>query len=146
MKPEMLLPISSKIFTTAAMMLLTSVTTPACSQPAAPATKADTSAITAPRPDWMAALIATYEREPVANPARRIIRFKFENKTVYYLPPICCDIPSRLLDADGQMLCSPDGGFTGRGDGRCPDFHKARREEQLMWQDSRAWADTKKPQ
>ena len=112
--------------------------TSACSQPP-PVVNSDASPpVTAPRPDWITAKIAEYESLPIANPQRSIVRYKFEGKTVFYIPPICCDIPSQLFSEDGKLLCYPDGGFTGRGDERCPTFHKLKREEQLIWQDGRS--------
>jgi hypothetical protein len=42
-----------------------------------------------------------------------------------------------LFDESGILLCAPDGGITGRGDGRCPDFFDERREELRVWADNR---------
>jgi hypothetical protein len=88
-------------------------------------------------PEWLAILIKTLESEPVANPPARITQFEFRGQTVYYLPPRCCDIPSTLYDAQGAVLCSPDGGFTGRGDGKCTDFFSTRTNERPIWSDKR---------
>jgi hypothetical protein len=89
------------------------------------------------RPVWIDALIAKFEAADVANPPLGITRFTYHDAPVYFVPAHCCDIPSQLYDADGNALCAPDGGFTGRGDGRCPDFYQERRDEQLIWRDSR---------
>jgi hypothetical protein len=88
-------------------------------------------------PDWLATLIKTLESQPVANPPARLTEFEYRGQTVYYLPPRCCDIPSKLYDAKGAVMCSPDGGLTGRGDGRCADFFSERRNERPIWSDSR---------
>ena len=45
----------------------------------------------------------------------------------------CCDIPSVLYDTAGTVVCAPDGGFTGRGDGRCPAFISQRSNEKVLW-------------
>ncbi len=92
---------------------------------------------TADRPAWVDALIASFEAAPVANPPLSITRFTYHEATVYFVPARCCDIPSRLYDAEGTPLCAPDGGFTGRGDGRCRDFREERQEERLIWRDVR---------
>jgi hypothetical protein len=124
----------------------------ACSQQPMPDAKSTTPAapdaaqpVTTPRPEWIDALIAKYESEPIANPQREIFRYKFEGKIVYYVPPICCDIPSQLFSEEGKLICYPDGGFTGRGDDRCPTFHKLKREEQLVWKDGRERTRIEKP-
>jgi len=44
----------------------------------------------------------------------------------------CCDIPSVLYDTAGTVVCAPDGGFIGRGDGRCPDFISQRSNEKVF--------------
>jgi hypothetical protein len=121
-----------KMLSTVSICLLT-----ACSQQATPVIAATATPEVAARPTWMATLISEYESQPVANPQREIYRYKFDGKTVYYMPPICCDIPSQLFSEEGKLLCYPDGGFTGRGDERCPTFQKLKREEQLVWKDDR---------
>lgn len=88
-------------------------------------------------PDFVAALIARHQSAPPTNPPASIHRYEYRGQTVYYVPPSCCDVPSRLYSADGEVLCSPDGGFTGRGDGRCPDFFDTRRGGERIWVDTR---------
>jgi hypothetical protein len=89
------------------------------------------------RPEWLTALIAKLDSEPVANPPASITRFDYRGQPVYYLPPRCCDVPSTLYDATGAVICSPDGGFSGRGDGRCADFFTERTNERSVWRDTR---------
>ena len=56
---------------------------------------------------------------------------------MFYVPPACCDVPSELYDHDGNLICGPDGGIRGTGDGKCPDFFEKRREGTLIWRDPR---------
>jgi hypothetical protein len=88
-------------------------------------------------PDWLARLITELESEPVANPPAFIARYEYKGLTVYYLPPRCCDVPSTAYDSTGTVICSADGGITGKGDGRCPDFFAERKDEQIIWRDKR---------
>jgi hypothetical protein len=88
-------------------------------------------------PDWVAELVETMQREKVANPPASLWRYSYRGNAVYFVPPRCCDIPSILYDAGGTVICSPDGGIGGGGDGRCPDFFEARSDEALVWQDLR---------
>lgn len=88
-------------------------------------------------PTWLRDLIQDLASQPVANPPASITAFTYRDQTVYFLPSRCCDIPSVLYDASGGVLCAPDGGITGQGDGRCPDFVTARRDERLIWADPR---------
>jgi hypothetical protein len=89
------------------------------------------------RPDWLRKLINSLRSAPVANPPAEIVTYQYKGQRVYYLPPRCCDIPSRLFDERGEEMCMPDGGRTGRGDGRCGDFFTERKDEQLVWKDER---------
>ncbi|KAA9333499.1 hypothetical protein F0P96_08285 [Hymenobacter busanensis] len=73
----------------------------------------------------------------VANPPIRIMSYEYNGQTVYFESAPCCDNFSTLYDAKGVVLCQPDGGITGRGDGNCADFEKKRTNEQLVWQDPR---------
>ncbi len=86
-------------------------------------------------PKWVDQLIRNFESEPVGNPPQSIWRYEYQGQIVYYVPPQCCDQFSTLFDASGEDICSPDGGLTGSGDGRCPDFFSERTSETLIWAD-----------
>ena len=42
---------------------------------------------------------------------------------------------SVLLDDQCNIICNPDGGFNGGGNGKCIDFSKNRTEGKLKWKD-----------
>ena len=88
-------------------------------------------------PSWLQALIAQIQSEPVTSPPSAIYSYRYRSEMVYFRPSRCCDIRSVLYDRKGTVLCEPDGGVDGRGDGRCPDFMQTRSEEQLIWRDPR---------
>jgi hypothetical protein len=88
-------------------------------------------------PGWVNNLVATFQKDPVGNPPQSIWQYEFKGQTVYYVPAQCCDLYSSLYNAAGDVICAPDGGLTGHGDGRCPDFFQVRGSEKLIWQDSR---------
>jgi hypothetical protein len=95
-------------------------------------------------PKWLQSKISEYESMPPSNPPRSVHQSTYEGKTVYYIPPICCDIQSELYDEAGNRLCAPDGGFTGRGDGRCKLFNVGEAMSFTIWQDSRTPAIQKR--
>ncbi|WP_242926262.1 DUF6970 domain-containing protein [Pontibacter vulgaris] len=86
---------------------------------------------------WLSQLIQQLEQEAPANPPAKVYRYTYNNQEVYYLTGRCCDIPGKLFDKDGNQLCEPDGGITGKGDGRCTDFAEKRTNETLIWEDKR---------
>lgn len=71
------------------------------------------------------------------NPRASVWRYKFKGEIVYYFPSACCDIPSKLYNSKCNLICSPDGGITGNGDGNCNDFNLTKTEEKLIWKDNR---------
>ena len=91
------------------------------------------------RPGWLAGLVSREESGPIANPPAKLLKCEYKGKTVYYLPPRCCDIPSILYDEKGDEICAPDGGLTGRGDGKCSDFAQQRRNCSVIWEDHRKY-------
>lgn len=86
---------------------------------------------------WLNQLIQQLQEADTANPPAKIYRYTYKEQEVYYLTGRCCDIPSKLYDMYGNVLCEPDGGITGKGDGRCPDFFEQRKDETLIWEDKR---------
>ena len=89
------------------------------------------------RPEFVDKLISQFESGPKKNPPGSIWRYNYKGLVVYYVSPSCCDIPSELYDSDGILICAPDGGIAGDGDGKCPDFFHARTEESRVWIDKR---------
>ena len=152
-----------RIFSLAAGVLLTaacapqqvSVTTPASTPPNAqvssPATPAPISTVSAAesvpsrlaqsdttaRPAWLKARIAAVLAERKLNPLTHIYRYQYRSQMVYYISAPCCDQYSEVFDQKGRLLCNPDGGITGKGDGKCPDFDKNKSNEKLVWRDPR---------
>lgn len=69
------------------------------------------------------------------NPTAKIYSYQYNGETVYYFPAHCCDVPSKVYDSNCNLICSPDGGLTGSGDGLCNDFFSTRTDEKLIWED-----------
>jgi len=88
-------------------------------------------------PQWVDDLIAEFKSQPVGNPPQSIWRYSYKDRVVYYVPPQCCDQFSTLYDSKGNVICAPDGGFSGRGNGKCTDFFRTCNNEKLIWKDNR---------
>ena len=82
-------------------------------------------------------MITEYGNRPVQNPSAAFYEYDYKGQKVYYMKPPCCDQLSKLYDAHCNLLGSPDGGITGKGDGKYPDFFTERKNEKLIWQDLR---------
>ena len=75
--------------------------------------------------------------QPVGNPPQAIYKYDYKGQAVYYVPPQCCDQYSQLYDANGSIICAPDGGLTGQGNKKCSDFFNESTNRTLIWRDSR---------
>jgi hypothetical protein len=75
--------------------------------------------------------------EPPANPPVSVTAYRWRGDTVYYIPPTCCDAYGTLYDEGGNIACHPDGGITGEGDGRCPEFSSQAERLRVIWSDTR---------
>lgn len=82
-------------------------------------------------------LAETMAAAPVENPPSSITEYEYNGEPVYYIPAACCDQASTVLDASCNVICAPDGGFTGQGDGKCPDFFDVAVKKQVIWKDDR---------
>ena len=64
---------------------------------------------------------------------QRVIEYVYKGKKVYYVVMPCCDFYNEVYDANCKFLGAPDGGFTGKGDGKIPDFFEEAKSEKLVW-------------
>jgi hypothetical protein len=87
-------------------------------------------------PSCIGALIDSFKSMPPQNPEAQIYKVLYKNTVHYYVPPFCCDQYSTLYDETCKVICHPDGGITGQGDGQCKkeDFLG---EPVLIWRDER---------
>lgn len=76
------------------------------------------------------------KNEQVQNPPAKIWEWKADSKTYYYVTSGCCDQFNFLYDHNCNKVCAPDGGFSGNGDGNCPEFN-SEIEKTLVWEDNR---------
>ena len=55
----------------------------------------------------------------------------------YLIIPDCCDQFIILVDSKGNRICAPSGGFTGGGDGLCPNFYSDLKKTETVWESSK---------
>jgi hypothetical protein len=71
-------------------------------------------------------------KEPHERP-QRVVEYMYKGKKVYYVVMPCCDFFNEVYDDKCNYLGAPDGGFTGQGDGKLPDFLKEATKEKFIW-------------
>ena len=82
-------------------------------------------------------LIDQYKDAPPSNPPASVWQYTYNDARVFYVPATGPDQMSTLYDDCCVVMCHPDGGITGQGDGACEDFSDQRQHEKLLWQDDR---------
>ena len=80
-------------------------------------------------------MIKTIQAEDVQNPPAQVWRWQVDGQTYFYITSNCCDQFNYLFDSQCIMVCAPDGGITGAGDGNCPDLN-SQIEKILVWEDN----------
>lgn len=91
----------------------------------------------AAQPTCVQTLIEKFTKEEKQNPPRSIYSYTYKGKTVYYVTAPCCDFFTDLYDENCNLIGHPDGGFTGKGDMKMPDFNTEKKDEKLVWADER---------
>lgn len=77
------------------------------------------------------------QNNQVTNPPSKVFEYTYHNEKVYYIPPICCDFYGTVYNENCEIICHPDGGITGHGDGKCANFFKEATNGKLVWEDNR---------
>jgi hypothetical protein len=88
---------------------------------------------TAQLPTCMKNKIDSFKLKEAHERPQRVIEYKYKGKKVFYVVMPCCDFFSEVYDENCKFLGSPDGGFSGQGDGKLPDFFKEATNEKLIW-------------
>lgn len=88
-------------------------------------------------PGWVEDFITAKQKAEPENPPASISQCTYNNETAYYVPAPCCDMFDTLYNWNKEKICSPSGGQTGQGDGKCKDFSIDKNSCQIIWQDDR---------
>lgn len=70
---------------------------------------------------------------PNAGTPESITCYNYRGQIVYYMKAPCCDKYNIAFDSNCNVLGYPDGGITGKGDGKMPDFFKEVKDGKVVW-------------
>ncbi|MEP6948998.1 MAG: hypothetical protein ABI863_06980 [Ginsengibacter sp.] len=84
-------------------------------------------------PECLATKIKAMTSDPGQGSPLSVTRYIYRQQTVYYMVSPCCDKFNIVYDSVCNILGRPDGGFTGRGDGKMTDFKKEATNEKVIW-------------
>ncbi len=85
-------------------------------------------------PACLASQIETFSKKDAVNPPVQIDEYQYKGQTVYLFTADCCDQFNTVYDSACAVICSPSGGITGSGDGKCPDFSKEAKLVKKIWE------------
>ena len=77
------------------------------------------------------------KKEPKWNPPAEVHEYSYNGKRVFYFSSNCCDRYNEVYDENCNYVCAPSGGYSGKGDMKCPDFKDNAKEVRLIWKDER---------
>ena len=112
----------------------------AAAAPVTPSVVADTRGDSPPAahaapdlPGWLAALVADFDTQPAHTSPATVQALTYQGATAYLVTTGCCDQFNPLYDARGVLICHPTGGFTGRGDAKCPAPLPSEADRREVW-------------
>lgn len=77
--------------------------------------------------------IKTLSDDPTEGIPLYVAEYQYKNETVYYMASACCDKFNAVYDSACHLLGYPDGGFSGRGDGKMTDFSTEANNRKVLW-------------
>lgn len=85
-------------------------------------------------PSCLASKIDSIKKSGKVNPPTEVIQYTYKGSLVYYVTSGCCDQFNNVYDAGCVMLGAPDGGVTGKGDGKLNDFYAMATNKKVLWE------------
>ena len=122
---------------TATMLACNSKTPPVATLETTPTTDKIQGTAKATIPPCIQHRIDSLKQLPTLNPPAQVDEYDYNGEKVYGFSLGCCDMFYEVYNANCEYVCAPSGGFTGRGDGRCPDFNQNAKLIRVVWKDER---------
>lgn len=81
--------------------------------------------------------IEQIKAQPKWNPPAEVNEYIYNDAPVFLFSSNCCDQYNVAYDENCNVVCAPSGGYTGKGDNKCPDFFEKAKHVRLVWKDKR---------
>ncbi len=85
-------------------------------------------------PPCLVTKIDLMKNDAKQKPPESVTQFDYKGKTVFYVVMPCCDQFNVVYDSDCNYLGAPDGGITGKGDGKIGDFSAEAKNKKIVWE------------
>ena len=84
-------------------------------------------------PPCLVTKIETMKSDPKVNPPQSVTQYAYKGSAVFYITDGCCDQFNPVYNSDCDYLGAPDGGITGKGDGKIADFFANATDKKVVW-------------
>lgn len=81
----------------------------------------------------MVTKIEAMKTNPGANQPQSVTEYTYKGAVVFYITAGCCDQFNTVYNSDCDYLGAPDGGVTGKGDGKLIDFFANATNKKVVW-------------
>ncbi len=85
-------------------------------------------------PPCMVSKIEEMQKDAKANQPQSVTQYLYKGNAVFYISSGCCDQYNPVYSSDCEYLGAPDGGITGKGDGKIIDFFAAATNKKVVWE------------
>ena len=99
--------------------------------------KAVSASETAALPSCVDKLIAELKNRESKNVPVTVSQYEFKGQTVFYVSAKYPDDYGTVYNQNCEVICHPDGGITGRGDGKCTGFFEEAKNQKIVWQEQK---------
>jgi hypothetical protein len=84
-------------------------------------------------PQCMVTKMDSIKHDPKLNQPTSVIEYTYKGSAVFYITAGCCDQFNPVYNSDCVYLGAPDGGITGKGDGKLADFFANATNKKIVW-------------
>jgi hypothetical protein len=84
-------------------------------------------------PACLESAIKVMSSDPSRGTPQSVSRYIYNAQIVYYVLSACCDKYNIVYDSACNILGYPDGGFSGKGDGKMLDFKTKATGGEVVW-------------
>lgn len=85
-------------------------------------------------PPCLVTKIEATTNDAAANQPQSVTQYSYKGTAVFYISAGCCDKFNEVYNSDCDYLGAPDGGITGKGDGKLPGFFADATNKKVVWE------------
>ena len=84
-------------------------------------------------PPCLVTKMDSIKSHPELNQPTAITQYTYKGIAVFYITAGCCDQFNPVYNSDCDYMGAPDGGITGKGDGKIIDFFANATNKKVVW-------------